>query len=111
LASSDARAVLGAAPTPASGRSLSVSRIGAVLRRGGRTRRVGERAEEIHAALRSSQLEAPEVLSEAYGALVRSTVRVVAEMSAQIEALTSELEARFEVHPDAEILRSLPGLG
>jgi hypothetical protein len=111
LASADALAVLAAVPTPAAGRSLSVSWIGAALRRGGRTRRVSERAEEIRTALRSSQLEAPAVLSEAYGALVRSTVRVVAELSTQIETLASELEARFEVHPDAEILRSLPGLG
>ena len=111
LASADALAVLGAAPTPAAGRSMSSSRIGAALRRRGRQRRVAARAEEIQAALRSSQLEGPEVLSEAYGALVRSTVRVVAEMSTQIEALARELQSRFEVHPDAEILRSLPGLG
>jgi len=38
-------------------------------------------------------------------------VRVVAEMTVQIEALARELQSRFEVHPDAEILRSLPGLG
>ena len=111
LASSDALAVLGTAPTPAAGRSMSTSRIAAALRRGGRTRRANERAEVITAALRSSQLEPLAVLSEAYGALVRSTVRVVAEMTVQIEALARELQSRFEVHPDAEILRSLPGLG
>ena len=111
LASADALVVLDAAPTPATGRTLSVSRISSALRRGGRTRRVSERAGEIHAALRSSQLEAPAVLSEAYGAQVRSTVRVVGEMNTQVDALARELEARFEVHPDAEILRSLPGLG
>jgi len=111
LASSDALAVLGAAPTPAAGRSMSTSRIAAALRRGGRTRRANERAEVITAALRSSQLEPLAVLSEAYGALVRSTVRVVAEMTVQIEALARGLQSRFEVHPDAEILRSLPGLG
>ena len=38
-------------------------------------------------------------------------MRIVAEMTSQIEALARELEARFEEHPDAEILRSLPGLG
>jgi transposase len=43
--------------------------------------------------------------------VVRSTVRIVAEMSEQIEALARELESGFEGHPDAEILRSLPGLG
>jgi len=49
LASSDALAVLGAAPTPAAGRSMSTSRIAAALRRGGRTRWANERAEVITA--------------------------------------------------------------
>lgn len=111
LASPDALAVLGAAPTPAAGRSLSLSQIAGALKKGGRVRRVNERAKEIQGALRSSQLEAPAVLSGAYGEVVRSTVRIVAEMSVQIKALTNELQARFEVHPDAEILCSLPGLG
>ncbi len=111
LASGDALAVLGMAPTPAAGRSLSVARIGSALKKAGRRRRIDERAEEIQTALRSSQLEAPEVLSRAYGEVVRSTVRIVAEMTVQIEALARELEARFEQHPDAEIYRSLPGLG
>jgi len=111
LASSNALAVLGVAPTQAEGRSLSVARIAAALRRGGRRRRVTARAEEIKAALRSSQLEAPAVLARSYGAVVLSTVRIVAEMTSQVEVLHRELEARFEGHPDAEILRSLPGLG
>jgi hypothetical protein len=111
LASADARAVLALAPTPAQARSLSGARIAAALRRGGRERRVVERAEEIRHALRSPQLEAPAVLSQAYGEVVRSTVRIVAEMTSQIEALARELQTSFEEHPDAEILRSLPGLG
>jgi transposase len=111
LASGDAVAVLEIAPTPEEGRSLSASRIGAALKRGGRRRRIPERAEEIKVALRSPQLEAPPVLARAYGDVVRSTARIVREMSAQIEALARELEASFEEHPDAEILRSLPGLG
>ena len=111
LASTDALAVLGVAPTPATGRSLSLATIATALRKGGRERRVSERAEEIRSALRSSQLEAPAVLARAYGEVVRSTVRIVAEMTVQIEALATELQARFEEHPDAEILRSLPGLG
>ncbi|MFN2543987.1 MAG: IS110 family transposase [Actinomycetota bacterium] len=111
LASADALAVLGVAPTPTEGRSLSTARIAAALKRGGRRRRITERAEEIKAALRSSQLEAPALLARAYGDVVGSTVRIVAEMTAQIENLQGELEASFEGHPDAEILSSLPGLG
>jgi len=111
LASTDALAVLIAGPTPAAGRSLSTARIAAALKRGGRRRRVTERAGEIREALRSPQLEAPEMLARAYGEVVRSTVAIVAGMTGQIEALARELEGRFEEHPDAEILRSLPGLG
>ncbi len=111
LASPDALAVLEAAPTPAKARSLSTTKIAAALKRAGRRRRITERAEEIRAALLSSQLEAPPLLARAYGDVVASTVRVVAEMTAQIETLAGQLEAGFEKHPDAEILRSLPGLG
>jgi transposase len=111
LGSADALAVLGAASTPASGRSMSAAKIAAALKRGGRRHRISDRARQIQAALRSSQLEAPEVVSSAYGEVVRSTVRIVAEMTEQIEALARELEARFEEHPDAKVLRSLPGLG
>ena len=111
LASGDALAVLAAAPTPQAGRALSVARIASALKRGGRERNVTARAEEIKQALRGSQLEAPAVLSGAYGEVVRSTVRIVVEMTSQIATLERELEARFERHPDAEILRSLPGLG
>jgi hypothetical protein len=111
LASADALAVLALAPTPAQARSLSTARIAAALRKGGRERRVAQRAEEIRQALRGSQLDAPAVLSRAYGEVVRSTVRIVAEMTVQIEALARELQTSFEEHPDAEILRSLPGLG
>lgn len=111
LASGDALGVLAQAPTPAEGRSLSAAKIATALKRAGRRRRVTERAEEIRSALRSFQLEAPEVLSRAYGEVVRSDVAIVAEMTSQIDALERELEDRFEEHPDAEILRSLPGLG
>jgi len=111
LASSDALAVLALAPTPAEGRSLRAPRIAAALTRAGRQRGAAERARQIKAALGSAQLEAPEVVSRAYGEVVRSTVAILAEMTSQIEVLAQELQSRFEEHPDAEILRSLPGLG
>jgi transposase len=38
-------------------------------------------------------------------------VRVLAQLNAEIATLEMELAAAFEGHPDAEILRSLPGLG
>ena len=111
LASGDALEVLRVAPTPTLGAGLSRSKIAAALRRGGRQRRVEERAVEIQAALRSEQLQAPAVVASAMGASVAASVAVIAEMGAQIARLAEELSSGFEQHPDAEVVRSLPGLG
>jgi transposase len=111
LASSDALAVLGRAPTPAQGRRLSSSAIVATLRRGGRQRGTEARAEEIQAALRAEHLEPPAVIAEAMGAGVSAAVGVIAEMNRQVGNLEAELRRSFEKHPDPEIIRSLPGLG
>ena len=111
LTSGDALEVLRIAPTPVLGASLSRSKIAAALRRGGRQRRVEERAAEIQAALRSEQLAAPAAVEAAMGASVAATVAVLAEMVTQIGHLAEELSSNFEAHPDAEVVRSLPGLG
>jgi transposase len=111
LGSRDALAVLGVAPTPTTGRGLSRSKIAASLRRGGRQRRVDERAEEIQTALRTGQLEAPAVIADAMGATIAALVAVSVELTAQIDRLESVLSAHFEMHPDAKIIQSQPGLG
>ena len=111
LASGDALEVLRMAPTPELGRTLSLSKIAAALRRGGRQRRIEDRASEIQAALRADQLAAPAAVSSAMGASVTASVAVIGTMVAQIATLAEELEAGFEQHPDAEVVRSLPGLG
>jgi len=111
LASGDALAVLAIAPTPTLGRGLSLSKIASAVRRGGRQRRIDERAAEIQAALRAGHLEAPPVVADAMGASVAALVAVTAELVAQIDRLEHELTDRFEQHPDAKIIRSLPGLG
>jgi hypothetical protein len=111
LASGDALAVLAIAPTPVVGRALSRSKIAAALRRGGRQRRIEERAVEIQTALRAEQLEAPPIVADAMGASVAALVTVLTTLVAQIDSLERELADRFELHPDAKIIRSLPGLG
>jgi hypothetical protein len=111
LTSADAIQVLRAAPTPAAGAALSKSQIAAALRRGGRQRRITERTAAIQAALRAPQLAPPPVIAAAMGASVRASAAVITEMTAQIAALQEQLAADFEQHPDAEVVRSLPGLG
>ena len=111
LGSSDALTVLSIAPTPTLGRALSRSKIAAALRRGGRQRRIDERAEEIQTALRAEQLQAPTVVADAMGSTVAALVAVAAELTTQIDRLQADLAAGFDQHPDAKIIRSLPGLG
>ncbi len=111
LTSGDALEVLQMAPTPELGRALSRSKIAAALRRGGRQRRIEERTAEIQGALRADQLGMPSAVSTAMGASVTASVAVIATLVVQIRALAEELEAGFEKHPDAEVVRSLPGLG
>ena len=111
LTGRDALAVLAVAPTPAMGRLLSRAKIASALRRAGRQRRIDERAVEIQTALRSAQLEAPALIADAMGATVSALVAVLSELNTQIANLETTLAERFNQHPDAKIIRSLPGLG
>jgi len=111
LDSGEALAVLERAPTPWDGRQLSQAQIVSALRRGGRERNLEERAGQIQTALRSEQLQAPARVGSAYGVVVKSTVTVLKQMNQELAELEAELSRSFEGHPDAEIYRSLPGLG
>ena len=111
LTDRDALAVLGRAPTPQRGARLSLAKISAALKAAGRQRNVDTRAREIQAALRTEHLAAPEAVSTAFGATTTAAVHVIAELNDQISELETALAAHFEKHPDADIYRSLPGLG
>jgi transposase len=107
----DALAVLAVAPEPDRGRRLSEARIVSLLRRGGRQRNLERRAREIRTALREPQLAAPPLVAEAQAANTGALVAVITTLGEQIARLEAELTDAFDRHPDAEILRSLPGLG
>ena len=107
----DVLAVLGRAPTPEEGARLSLSKIAAALKAGGRQRYIDERAREIQAVLRSRHLSAPPTVTAAYGAATRATVSIVVELTNQISAVETELAEHFRKHPDADIYLSLPGIG
>jgi len=111
LTSGDALEVLKVATTPTLGAGLSRSKIAAALKRGSRQRRIDHRAEEIQEALRAPQLLGSALVATAMGSSVSATVAVIATMNAQIVELAQELSTHFEQHPDAEVVRSLPGLG
>jgi hypothetical protein len=93
------------------GRWLSRARLAALLRRAGRHRGVEAHAAKLQAALRAPQLQPPTVVAEASGAAVTALVGVIGTLNVQLEQLAGQLDRHFEQHPDAEIVRSQPGLG
>jgi transposase len=111
LAHGDALGVLDRAPTPAQGAHLPLTAIQSALKRGGRQRNIAARAREIKAALRTEQLAAPAPLAAAFAATTRAAVGIIGELNRQISELDTSLATHFEEHPDADIYRSLPGLG
>jgi transposase len=111
LAHGDALGVLGRAPTPEQGAHLPLSAIQSALKRGGRQRNIAARAREIQSALRTEQLAAPASVGAAFGATTRAALGIITELNHQISELEQSLAEHFEIHPDADIYLSLPGLG
>ncbi|MGH9206158.1 MAG: IS110 family transposase [Acidimicrobiales bacterium] len=109
--SAEGLTLLARAPEPAAGRALSVSQIAAILRRAGRKRVVELRAREVQRHLREAQLETAPAIAHAYGMTVVATVAAIQALTEQITSLELALIARFEEHPDAAIIDSVPGLG
>ena len=107
----DAIAILTKAPTPEQGRTLSLSKIASALRSGGRQRNVEARASEIHQALRGQYLQARPLIAKAFGSSVSASVGLLRELNSQVATMESEMAEHFDKHPDAQIIRSLPGLG
>jgi hypothetical protein len=111
LATTEACSVLAMAPTPTWARDkLTLARLRRSLAASGRKRNLDRRAQQILDALRAPELSAPPVVERAYGDVVGSLVVVIDGLTHQIAKLEVDLAKRFEGHPDAEIITSLPGL-
>jgi len=107
----DAVEILAIAPTPARGAQLSLATITSALRRGGRQRNLERTAKRIQAALRAEQLHERPRVELAYGKIAAAHVAMIRAYSDTITELEAALAQDFEQHPDAKIVRSLPGLG
>lgn len=111
LATIEACSVLAMAPTPTWARDkLTLQRLRRSLSASGRKRNLDRRAKQILHALQAPELSAPALVEQAYGEVVGSLVVVIDGLTHQIAKLEAELAERFEGHPDAEIITSLPGL-
>ena len=107
----DALAVLGVFPDPAATRRLTRARLVAVLRKAGRARNLEPTAERFLLTLGGPHLEATPGVTAAGRANAMALLAVITAINAQIEHIEAALADRFDAHPDAEIVRSLPGIG
>ncbi len=110
LDAGDTLELLSKAPDPASAARLSISQISAALKRAHR-RDIAAKAPAIQAALRAEQLVRPAALTAAYATTVRALVALLRTLNEQVKALQGQVETHFGQHPDAEIIKSQPGLG
>ena len=110
LATGDARAVLAIAPSPAEGLRVSMARVEAALRRGGRQRRIASRAGQVVAALRLPQLRQDPVVEAAMRAEALVLLGVLDAACGAADELAGLLGEAFRAHPDYEIITSFPGL-
>jgi transposase len=111
VAEPEAAEVLLVAPTPELGRRLSRNKIAGALRRGGRKLHIEERTAVIQECLRRPQLEQPALITQAFAKTTSSLARRLRQLNQEMATLEAQLAELFEMHPDAEIYRSLPGLG
>lgn len=112
LAAVDTLELLAKAPTPVEAARLTITQIGAALKRA-RRRNVSDKAERIQAALHADHLGQSEVVTLAYAASVRALAAVLEVLNEQITTLQGQVEAHFGRHPatETEIVLSQPGLG
>ena len=110
LASSDARAVLAIAPSPAEGGKVSKARVETALRRGGRQRRIAHLAATIVAQLRTPQLRQDPVVEQAMRTETVAMLGVLNAVCDSVDQLAAALGEAFAQHPDYEIITSFPGL-
>ena len=107
----DARAVLAAAPTPADAAKLTLTQLRALLRKAGRSRGIDTEATRLRDAFRAEQMRQLPLVEQAMG---RQSLALLGQLNAAC-ASASDLEqaavASFNLHPDAGIITSFPGLG
>lgn len=111
LTSAEAVELLTKAPTPEQAAALTLTQIKAVLKRAQR-RMIEDRALAMRTVFRApGRLTQPGALSSAHAAATVAMLAVAAAIEAQIVLLAGQVTTAFELHPQAPIIRSLPGMG
>jgi transposase len=111
LASSDARATLAIAPTPAAAKKLRRASLRAALVRAGRRRNIDHQLDRILAGLGGAQFTQLHLGEQAMGRQALAHLHTLNTSVANVADLEQALGEAFIQHPDAAIITSFPGLG
>ncbi|MFI0084626.1 IS110 family RNA-guided transposase [Streptomyces bobili] len=106
----DVLELLSKAPDPVAAAKLTTTQISAALKRA-RRRNMPDKTTKIQAVLRAKHLEQPTAVTAACAVSVRALVAILVTLNEQVNSLHGQVEDYFGQHPDAEIIRSRPGLG
>ena len=107
----EARAILAAAPTPASAARLTLPQLRALLRKAGRSRGIDAEAQRLREAFRMEQMRQLPLVEDAMGRQSLALLRQLDAACASAADLEQASVESFNQHPDAGIITSFPGLG
>ena len=107
----DARTILAAAPTPAQAAQLTTAQLRDLLKTAGRRNRLDADAARLHEALGIPQLRQLPLVEQAMGRQTQALLGQLNAACAAAEDLERAVTESFNLHPDAGIITSFPGLG
>ena len=110
IARPEARTILAAAPTPAAAAALSLAQLRALLKKACRSRGIDAEAQRLRESFRIAQMRHPPLV-QAMGRQTLALLRQLDAACASAEELEQAAIQSFNLHPDAGIITSFPGLG
>jgi transposase len=107
----EARAILAAAPSPAQAATLTEDQLRALLRKAGRRRGIDAEAARLREALGAPQMRQLPLVEAAMGRQALALLGQLDAACAAADDLERAAVESFNLHPDAGIITSFPGLG
>jgi transposase len=107
----EARTILAAAPTPAAAAQLTLTQLRALLTKAGRRRGINAEATRLRDAFRADQMRQLPLVEQAMGRQTLALLRQLDAACATADDLEQAATESFNLHPDAGIITSFPGLG
>jgi transposase len=107
----EARTILAAAPTPADAAKLTLTQLRGLLKRAGRSRGLDTEATRLRDAFHTEQMRQLPLVEQAMGRQALALLRQLDAACTAAADLEQAATESFNLHPDAGIITSFPGLG